>query len=440
MKRFSLIVLLCCLCLIFGACTANNTPTPAVSDSTENTSLEATITPQSEQTVIETKENHVEMDNVEHTLLIPTLDFKPLPTPDSEALTFTKNLGLGINLGNTFDAVVPDGITYDDLLFVERSWVGITTSPEMIQTMKEAGFQTLRIPVSWHDHVDEQFTIDEDWLNRVQEVVDYAYDRDMNVIINIHHDNELDFLYPSYALQEQSKTYIARIWTQLSERFKDYDQRLIFEAMNEPRLKGTSNEWWIDINKSSSTEPLDVINLLNQTFVDVVRKSGGQNSERYLMIPSYAASPEFTQTEKFKLPHDSATKKLILSVHSYSPYYFALASPKDKKSVATFDHNNILSTKDIDYFMDNVYAHYIKNGIPVVIGEFGSRDKDGNTQERVNHAAYYANAAAMRGIPIVWWDNHYFEGDGERFGLLNRFELTWTYPEIVQALRQYVLK
>lgn len=400
-----------------------------------------TAPPSEEIQTNEIKENEETVVDANH-FTVPALELKSFPIPEGEQFEFTREMHLGFNLGNTFDATSGDGITNqaNSTLHIESSWVGIKTNVDMIKAIKEAGFRTLRIPVSWHNHVDENYTINEAWLNRVQEVVDYAYDLDMNVIINIHHDNNKNFLYPSYELQEQSKKYIETIWTQLSEKFKDYDNRLIFEGMNEPRLVGTPDEWWIDINNASSTEPLDVINILNQSFVDVVRKSGGNNENRYLMVPSYAASPEFTQTEKFKLPNDSTPNRLILSVHSYSPYFFALADAKDENSITTFNIDLESSTKDIDNFMNNVYEKYIKNGIPVVIGEFGTRNKDDNTQDRINHAAYYANEAASRGIPVVWWDNHFFKGQGEQFGLLDRFTNTWQYPEIVEALETYAIK
>lgn len=424
--------------VVLVACSKQTEET--ITDETNNATQVIEEQPTTETTNNETKETE-EIVIKETALSIPKLEVKSFPIPDGEQFDFTKQMHLGFNLGNTFDAIAGDGFSEQgNTLDIESSWVGIKTNVDMIKAIKEAGFNTLRIPVSWHNHVDEKYTINDAWLNRVQEVVNYAYDLDMNVILNIHHDNNKNFLYPSYELQDQSKRYVETIWKQLSEKFKDYDHRLIFEAMNEPRLVGTAQEWWIDVNSPTSTEPLDVINLLNQSFVDVVRKSGGNNATRYLMVPSYAASPDFTQTDKFKLPTDSTPNKLILSVHSYSPYFFALADPTDKNSITSFNIEKSYSTKDIDAFMNNVYEKYIQNGIPVVIGEFGSRNKDGNTQDRIDHAAYYANAAASRGIPVVWWDNHHFEGQGEQFGLLDRFTTTWKYPEIIEALKTYAIK
>ena len=112
----------------------------------------------------------------------------------------------------------------------ETQWVGIATTQEMIEDLQEAGFNAIRVPVTWHPHVDENYQISEVWLNRVQEVVDYAYNNGMYVILNIHHDNSEEFMYPSTEYLEQSIQYISAIWQQLAERFADYDQHLIFES------------------------------------------------------------------------------------------------------------------------------------------------------------------------------------------------------------------
>ncbi|MDE5598775.1 MAG: glycoside hydrolase family 5 protein, partial [Lachnospiraceae bacterium] len=148
--------------------------------------------------------------------------------PESEALAFVKDMKIGWNLGNTFDAI--DCNWLSDEMQYESSWCGAVTTKEMIDALKEAGFQTIRIPVSWHNHLtDDNHTISEVWINRVQEVVDYAIDDDMYVIINIHHDFSKEYIYPSSEYLEQSKSYVTDIWEQIAERFKDYDEHLIME-------------------------------------------------------------------------------------------------------------------------------------------------------------------------------------------------------------------
>lgn len=352
--------------------------------------------------------------------------------PDNEAMAFLKKMGVGWNLGNTFDAH-QDPLRVDEMK-AETLWVGVKTTKELIAKVHEAGFNTLRLPVSWHNHVSgEDFLISEAWLSRVQEVADYALAEGMYVILNTHHDVGTDFYYPNSENAEVSERYIRRIWEQLSERFADYGEHLIFESMNEPRLKDTEDEWVFNASKATCIEAAEHINRLNQLFVDTVRASGGNNADRYLMVPGYAASVDGALNEHFRLPSDSADNRIIVSIHAYTPYSFAL----DINGTDTFKLTDIGQTSEINRFMISLYKTYISQGIPVVIGEFGARAKGGNLQSRVDFTAYYAANASARNIPCVWWDNGAHAGNGELFALIDRTSREWTYPEIVEALMQY---
>ena len=353
--------------------------------------------------------------------------------PDNEAMVFVKDMKIGWNLGNTFDAI--DDYNRRDDLRIESSWVGVKTTEEMIEAVHQAGYNTLRLPVSWHNHVDENFTINTPWLDRVQQVVDWAVARDMYVILNTHHDVYPKYYFPDEKNYATSEKYITTIWTQLAERFKDYDQHLIFESMNEPRPKGTSQEWWFNQNDPYCVEIAGCINRLNQAFVDTVRASGGQNADRYLMVPPYCANPDAAcNTKYFQLPKDTADNKLIVSVHAYTPYSFALEMP----GVDSFDPvKNAGQLSEIITFVNKLYKTYVANGIPVVLGEFGAMEKNGNLQDRTTFYAYYVATASSRNIPCVVWDNHVFKGNGERFGLLDRKNCTWPNQILVDAMMQY---
>lgn len=367
---------------------------------------------------------------------IPDVDIAAREMPDTEALRFVKDMKIGWNLGNTFDAI--DGNMSDELEY-ESYWCGVVTTKDMIDDIKEAGFNSVRIPVSWHNHVDEEYKISEPWLDRVQEVVNYAYDNGMYVILNIHHDNNENFLYPDSAHLEQSIDYVTTVWEQLCERFGEYDQHLVFEAMNEPRLVGSQYEWWLNSSAEECKDAVDCINKINQAFVDTVRASGGNNLNRYLMVPGYCASPDGALNSGFALPTDAegVEDKLIVSAHAYTPYNFALQAPGEGGSTAEFDSDSKSSTTDIDTFMDRLYTKFISNGIPVIIGEFGSRDKGQNMQARIDHAAYYVAAARARGMSCFWWDNNAFTGDGENFGIYYRRGGQFLYPDIVTGLMKY---
>ncbi|MBR5288483.1 MAG: glycoside hydrolase family 5 protein [Clostridia bacterium] len=357
------------------------------------------------------------------------LQFK---VPQNEAMAFVQDMRIGWNLGNTFDAT-HDSYTGDEMN-IESLWCGVKTTKEMIQAVKAAGFNTLRLPVSWHNHVSgEDFVISKRWLDRVQEVVDWAIDCDMYVILNIHHDNEKGFMYPSDEHQETSERYVHAIWTQLSERFAAYDEHLIFESLNEPRLKGTDIEWWFSGKEPRGVAAAECINRLNQVFVDTVRASGGNNAQRYLMVPGYCAAPAFEAASYFRVPEDTADNRIIISAHAYTPYSFALEMPGTR----SFSAISASQTREIANFMNDLYKKFVANGIPVVIGEFGAMEKDGNLQDRVEFAAYYVAAASARGFACCWWDNNIFSGSGERFGLFDRKNLSWPAPELVEALMKY---
>lgn len=360
--------------------------------------------------------------------LVPDVQVDKYQVPESEGMDFIRELHLGWNLGNTFDATNIGNISAEHELDYEKAWCGEFTKIENIAALKAAGFNTIRIPVSWHNHVDENFNISRAWLTRVKEVVDWCRDMDLYVIVNTHHDNEEDFYYPDSAHMESSKKYLTAVWSQIAEAFKDYDEHLILESLNEPRLVGTNYEWWIDQNNEQCKDAVSCINTLNQLFVDTVRASGGNNASRWLLVPGYAASPDGALNPGFAMPADPQNR-VILSVHAYRPYNFAL----NKTGTKEWSLDNAGDTGDIIQFMDNLYGKFVLNGVPVLIGEFGAMNKD-NLEARVAFSAYYTACARARGISCLWWDNNAFAGSGENFGLLYRKSSSFTYPEIVQAL------
>lgn len=342
-------------------------------------------------------------------------DSYPLTIRDIPSIELVKELKIGWNLGNTLDATGGGA-----LLSTEMSWGNPLTQEEMLLKVKEAGFNLIRIPVTWENHLgpEPDYTIHTVWLDRVNEIVDYAINNELYVILNMHHE---DWHFPSYDNFNKANTILTKVWTQIAERFKDYDEHLIFEGMNEPRMKGTPQEW-----TGGNAEARDVINQLNQSFVETIRNSGGNNPYRHLMIPTYAASSDPKTWKDFIIPEDD---KVIVSIHAYTPYNFAL----NKKGTAVWSPDNPNDTKDIDYLMNNLYDSFVSKGQAVILGEFGAMDKD-NTEARVLWAEYYIQKATEKGVPCIWWDNGAFEGDGELFGLLDRRKLEWQYPEIVEAL------
>lgn len=417
------------------------TTTAAVATPTTEAPTQAPTTAAPTQAPTTAAPTSAELEDGEIIALKP---FPEVQLPDSEALKFVENLQVGWNLGNTFDAI--SGSTGMGL---ETAWVGVKTSKELIQTVYDAGFRTIRIPVSWHGHVDpETMKIDEAWLNRVQEVVDWAMDAGLYAIVNIHHDNDKNdkglYLYTSYDELETSKKYVTAIWSQVAEKFADYDERLVFETMNEPRQPGTSYEWWVAAASKEGKECIDCVNQLNQTIVDTIRGQGSEaNRKRYIMCPGYCASPDFVTPASFALPTDDqalAENRILVSIHAYRPYNFALAGPNEGSSTDAFTIDKAKDRADIDSFMKAVYNKYVSKGVGVVIGEFGARRKNENDRARTEFSAYYVAEARNYGMTAIWWDNHVFSGSGEIFGLIRRKECKIEYPHILDQLIYYSTK
>ncbi len=388
------------LALSLAGCTGNSA------------SQQSTAAAVTEEQTTETTEEQAEETTTEEAMVHEMRDIS--------SMELVKEMKIGWNLGNTLDSTSDTlDITADASAF-EMAWGAQYTSQVQIDTVLEAGFNVIRIPVSWENHIhdDENYTIESSWMDRVQEVVDYAYGRGAYVILNLHHE---EWHYPSYDNEEAAKEKLIAVWTQIGERFADYGDHLIFEGMNEPRCKGAADEW------TGNDEAREVINNLNQAFVDTIRGLGGNNAMRHLMIPGYAASSWDVNLKAIRVPEND--DKIIVSVHAYIPYNFAL----NTGSGAVAEWNN--DTTDIDTLMKNLEELFISKGIPVIIGEFGAMNRD-NTEERCEWVDYYVTAAKEIGVPCIWWDNHSFSGTGENFGLLETMGLnmSWKYPELVETM------
>ena len=364
-----------------------------------------------------------------------------LKNADTEAIL--EDMGLGWNLGNSLDATGGSGLD------TETSWSNPKTTQALIDKVKSLGFNTVRVPVSWGKHVSgDNYTIDSAWLARVKEVVDYCYKNDMYVILNIHHDTKSSAsasgagYYPRSSAYSSSEKFVTSVWSQAAEYFKDYDYHLIFETLNEPRLIGTGYEWWF--NKwsipSEVKDAIDCINKLNQKAVDTIRATGSNNRGRLIMCPGYDASIDGATVSGFKLPTDISGNKnrIAVSVHAYSPYNFAMNVGPGSTSAYTSSIKSELR----DLF-NTLKSNFRDKGIPVVIGEFGSTDKN-NTAERVKWATDYTALAKKNNIPCVLWDNNAFARyngssivlNSEYHGYINRKDNTVTSPakDVIEAL------
>lgn len=357
---------------------------------------------------------------------------------DQSAITAA--MGMGWNLGNQLEASnnkVPN----------ETAWGNPTISEELIKTVKEQGFKTVRIPVSYLSKIGEapDYKIDEAWLDRIQEVVDYVVNNDMFAIINMHGDGYYTvdgaWLLCVDENQDEIKDKYEKVWKQIAERFKDYDQHLIFESMNE-EFDNTYGE----------PDPTGYanINAYNQIFVDTVRKTGSNNEKRWLLMPGWNTNIGHTAGDKgFVIPEDSLCtadgKRIMISVHFYDPYNFSLdenivsaTTQWGKYAVEKFD---TWGQEDyVDSQMKLLNDKFVSQGYPVVIGEMGVVDKN-HIDPTMNEFRRYWNeyvvkAAKDNGCIPVYWDNGFNGRNG--LALFHRLSKEVTQPEIIEGMMRAI--
>ncbi|MDE7193102.1 MAG: cellulase family glycosylhydrolase [Oscillospiraceae bacterium] len=345
-------------------------------------------------------------------------------TEFEDAYDAVENITVGWNLGNTLDSWGEwiDGSS--GTAAFETAWGNPVTAKEMITAVKNAGFNTVRVPVTWAQHIDDEGNVDKAWLDRVNEVVDYVISQDMYCILNTHHERDLWFR----ASESSYNTYESRfttLWEQIARRFRNYGEKLIFEAYNE--ILSESGEW----TQSNDTGAYEAANKFNQLFVDTVRITGGNNDVRNLMVQTYSASWSGTTLNRFVMPEDTARRHIIVQVHSYDPQTF---TTKDITwATPTKEWGSDKDKEALDELMESLKTFSREIKAPIVIGEFGSMDQN-NTAARARHAGYFVKAAYERGIKCIWWDNGNLSSEGESFGLLDRKNLAWKFPAVVESM------
>lgn len=319
----------------------------------------------------------------------------------------------GWNMGNHMDAISNDVAS-------ETAWGNAKATQATLDGVKAAGFKAVRICVTWQGHIGEApaYRLDEKWLGRVEEIVGYAEKAGLLAIVNTHHDESywLDINKAS----EKTKDEIFSVWTQIAQRFKDKGEWLVMESFNEIQDGGWG---WSEAFKADPKRQYDILNSWNQVFVDAVRATGGNNATRWLGIPGYAASPQFT-IAGLTLPEDyTSANRLIVAVHDYDPYNYTLSNPLVAQWGHTADPAKRCSDQDeknvVDVF-DNLKAAYLDKDIPVYLGEFGcSRHKEEDLPYQMYYIEYFCKAAADHLLPMYLWDNGVSGSGSETHGYFN---------------------
>lgn len=334
-----------------------------------------------------------------------------------------EDMTFGWNLGNTLDVCQADrdgdgkinehveaGEKVDETL-----WGNPKATKELFTSLKKNGVNAVRIPVTWRDHMDSNGNIDREWMDRVQQVVDYAYSQGMYVIINVHHDGGGDPKFGAWIIEESQKDYntflkkYKNIWKQIAERFKNYSDYLIFESMNEVGFDTLYNK-----NKADA---YNLINKINQDFVDIIRATGGNNAKRHLLIAGYYTDIERTCDSLYKMPDDKASR-CILSVHYYTPWDFCTCDRKH-----TWGTNS--EVRQMETLIGKMKKNFVDKGIPVIIGEYAASGSDLSSCiffiEKLN------KLCSDYGIATFIWDS------GSQ---VNRKTYKWRTPQYLEALKR----
>lgn len=333
----------------------------------------------------------------------PNLVISLLQTQFSRtAMEFVDSWHAGINLGNTFDACNAEK-TYGTVTVEEseRLWGAPNTTKAMIDFLADSGFDVLRLPVTWFAFVDDSnnYKIDDAYMNRIKEVVDWAISNNIYVVLNVHHDTVHWLDLRNYS-DEVCKKF-ERIWEQIADTFKDYDEHLIFESLNESRA---GNDW----DGNSAADLFTKFNDLQKRFYNIVRNSGGFNDVRYLMLETYGAQAKGKHCSSVWYPKPSEDDHIIMSTHHYN------------NNIGEGNFNNEFGICK-QYFNDN--------GIPCVIGETGRQNYwDDESQGQWTEAML--NSAENNGLKVIFWDDH------GSFGMYDRWKLEWIWPSQIKVIME----
>ncbi len=319
-------------------------------------------------------------------------------------------MNAGWNLGNYFDVPFKD----------KSTWGNPEPTRQLIKKVKETGFNTIRIPVTWRTHQQDSapYQIELAYLERVKKVVDYAMENEMFVLLDTHHDTEV--FQPIVSKEKETSERLRNTWLQIAAFFKDYNENLIFEILNEPRVKGNNEEW-----VAGNANTIKVLNNLHKVGVDAIRSTGGNNLKRQLMISTWAGKTNNTAMDAAIIPNNDPN--IIITVHAYTPFEVCHDAKRP------WNGQNDLNELTAD--LDNIKRKWItENNRPVILGEWAMLNNNPETgksttkKQRADYSKIYVKEASSRGMVPVLWD------DGGWYRALNRNTLEWDSQEQADAI------
>ncbi|MBA14832.1 MAG: endoglucanase [Sphingomonas sp.] len=343
-------------------------------------------------------------------------------SPAADGRVMLEAMSPGWNLGNTLEAISDGAGPF--ATSQETAWGNPAVTQALFDAVAEAGFKSIRIPLAWNQYADAQGNISPQWMARVRQVVGYARNAGLYVMINVHWDG--GWLQPVYQGREAVDAKLAHFWTQIATAFADADDHVLFAGTNEIMVT--------DVYSQPTQENCEVQNGFNQIFVDAVRATGGANANRWLIVQGYNTNIDWTLGCNATLPDDSAESRLMMEVHYYDPYHFTLDAESDKwqwGAIAT-DRSATVAGFDEAYadaqFL-KIQRQFVDRGVPVILGEYAAilrNDRDREQKFRNYWDLYVTYSAVRHGLIPVYWDNGYTRDHSS--GLFNRSRGRLAYP------------
>jgi endoglucanase len=338
---------------------------------------------------------------------------------DITSLELSRQMSPGWNLGNSLEA-----------LPTETSWGNPPATQALMNAVKAAGFKTVRIPVAWKAHADENDNIDAAWMARVKQVVDYARNAGLVAIVNVHWDG--GWMQPTYAQQPTANARLTKFWTQIAKAFEDYDDHLLFAGTNEVMVDGDYS--------APTTEYCTVQRGFNQAFVNAVRATGGNNAKRHLVVQAFNTNIDHALSCNATLPSDTTASRLFMEVHYYDPFNFTInenSSIWQWGSIATDPSATETWANEpyVDAQFQKMKSAFVDKGVPVLLGEYAAMlrtEQDPAGTYRTYWDRVITRSAFQHGLVPVYWDNGY--PDNHQMGLFNRATGAQAFPEVISAI------
>jgi endoglucanase len=318
------------------------------------------------------------------------------------AIEFVRNMGIGINIGNTLDAI--GTATW---IAGETGWGNPRITREYIHALKNYGYTTIRLPVTWAEYTGTgpDFIIEESRMNRVEEVVKWILEEGLFVILNLHHDggeSDRSWILNAGNDPDGVARQLKTVWEQIARRFSGVSQeKLIFESMNEVGFDKLWNRY--GVSTSGKSEAFRILNMLNQTFTNAVRGTSG-NENRFLLIAGYWTDINQSCDPLFKMPNDTIENRLILSIHYYDPSTFCIAEEKNNSWGFRDDWGTDADYAELNAQFNKLKTSFLDNGIPVILGEYGVTVKNKAEAGRIRWMSAVKKISLDNGIcPVLWY-------------------------------------